>query len=126
MSDQAATISGLESFLRLTSLREKAISTNMANVDTPGYHTQDIDFQAEFNRAISTPQGDGENGGMMQLEPAAREVPGLMERADGNNVDLDREARLLAENSLRFNLTSSLMKAQLSMVKNAISGEGGG
>jgi flagellar basal-body rod protein FlgB len=120
MSDQAATISGLESFLRLTSLREKAISTNMANVDTPGYHTQDIDFQAEFNRAISTPQGDGENGGMMQLEPAAREVPGLMERADGNNVDLDREAMAMSQVQLQYQLGIQLIRSQFHTLLSAI------
>jgi flagellar basal body rod protein FlgB len=35
-------------------------------------------------------------------------------------VDLDREARLLAENAMRFNLASSLMRTQIRMVKEAI------
>jgi flagellar basal-body rod protein FlgB len=39
---------------------------------------------------------------------------------DGNNVSLDREARLLAENALRFNLATSLIKEQIRMVKEAI------
>ena len=39
---------------------------------------------------------------------------------DGNNVSLDREARLLAENALRFNLATSLIKGQIRMVKEAI------
>jgi flagellar basal body rod protein FlgB len=33
---------------------------------------------------------------------------------------MDREARLLAENALRFNLASNLMRAELRMLKNAI------
>ena len=63
----------------------------------------------------------------MRAEPPNTvEVAGLEVKNDGNNVNLDREARLLAENSLRFNLASNLMKAQLSMMKNAISGGSSG
>ena len=43
---------------------------------------------------------------------------------DGNNVDLDREARLLAENALRFSVASNLLRSQLKTVRMAI--EGGG
>jgi flagellar basal-body rod protein FlgB len=39
---------------------------------------------------------------------------------DGNNVSLDREARMLAENAMRFNLASSLIKERVRMVKEAI------
>ena len=39
---------------------------------------------------------------------------------DGNNVSLDRESRLLAENAMRFNLVTNLMKNELRMVKSAI------
>jgi flagellar basal-body rod protein FlgB len=39
---------------------------------------------------------------------------------DGNNVDLDRESRLLAENALRFSVASSLMKSQIQTVRSAI------
>jgi len=98
----------------LLSARQKLVASNIANADTPGYHTKDINFEQEFHSLIA--------GG----SPNTIEVTGLEVKHDGNNVDLDREARLLSENSLRFNLASNLMKAQLTMVKNAISGEGGG
>jgi flagellar basal-body rod protein FlgB len=51
-------------------------------------------------------------------------VPGLRVKNDGNNVDLDREARLLAENALRFSVASNLLRSQLKTVRMAI--EGGG
>ena len=41
---------------------------------------------------------------------APSEVQGLRVKNDGNNVSLDREARLLAENALRFQIASSLMR----------------
>jgi flagellar basal-body rod protein FlgB len=46
----APLLSTLESYLKLTTSREQAISANMANIDTPGYHTRDIDFEGESIR----------------------------------------------------------------------------
>ena len=91
----------------LLSARQKLVASNVANADTPGYRTQDIDFQSEFLNAT---------GGA----PRATEVPGLPVQNDGNNVSLDREARLLAENALRFQVASQLMKSEIRVVRSAI------
>src|SRR5208283_5442066 len=89
----------LERYMDLLSARQKLVASNIANADTPGYHTRDIDFQSEFQSSLAgTPQ--------------TVEVTGLEMKNDGNNVNLDRESRLLAENALRFNVASSLMKIQ--------------
>ena len=92
----------------LLSARQKLVASNIANVDTPGYKTKDIDFQFEY---ISLVHGGAPN----VIEP-----PGLASKSDENNVSMDREARLLAENALRFNVASNLMKTQLKMVESAI------
>ena len=97
----------LERYMDLLSARQKLVATNIANADTPGYRTQDIDFQSEFLNAA---------GGA----PRAMEVNELPVKNDGNNVSLDREARLLAENALRFQVASQLMKSQLTIVRTAI------
>jgi flagellar basal-body rod protein FlgB len=97
----------LERYMDLLSTRQKLVASNIANADTPGYHTQDIDFQSEFLNAM---------GGT----PRTTEVNGLPVKNDGNNVSLDREARLLAENALRFQVASQLMKSQLRVVRSAI------
>ena len=46
-------MSMLENYLKLASSREQSISANMANVDTPGYRTRDINFESEFNKVMS-------------------------------------------------------------------------
>ena len=97
----------------LLSTREKLVASNIANADTPGYKTKDIDFQFEY---MSLPEGGA---------PTVVQPEGLVTRNDGNNVNMDSQARLLAENALRFSLASNLMKAQLQMVRAAIqSGSG--
>lgn len=92
----------------LLSARQKLVTSNIANADTPGYKDKDIDFQFEF---LSMAQGG---------KPNVVETPGLTVRNDGNNVNMDREARLLAENALRFNFASALMKSQLKLMTDAI------
>lgn len=98
----------LQKYMDVVSLRQKLVASNIANADTPGYKTQDVDFQAAFDAALT--------GGKAQ----PGEVSGLAVKNDGNNVDLDREARLLAENALRFNIASNLMRTQLQQIREAI------
>ena len=97
----------LERYMDLLSARQKLVASNIANADTPGYRTRDIDFQAEFQSAIGS-------------SPSVIEVAGLPVKNDGNSVDLDREARLLSENALRFQLASSLLRSQIRIVRSAI------
>jgi flagellar basal-body rod protein FlgB len=98
----------LEKFMDLISLRQKLVASNIANADTPGYKTQDLNFGDAFQSVLN---GD---------TPRPSLVAGLETKNDGNNVDLDREARLLAENAMRFSVASTLMKSSLQQVKEAI------
>jgi flagellar basal-body rod protein FlgB len=100
----------LERYMDLLSTRQKLVAANIANADTPGYKAQDIDFQFEF---MSLAKGQ---------QPQVINAEGLKEKPDGNNVDLDREARLLAENQMRFNLASVLVKGEFKTVQEAIQG----
>jgi flagellar basal-body rod protein FlgB len=97
-----------ERYMTLLSERQKLVASNIANADTPGYQTQDIDFRSEFESA-----SEGES-------PAVIEPEGLASKADGNNVNLDREARLLSENALRFSIASNFARSELSTLKTAI------
>ena len=101
------TAGQLQRYMDLLSARQKLVATNIANAETPGYRTQDIDFQSEFESAIG--------GSPRLLQP-----DGLAAKNDGNNVSLDREARLLSENAMRFSIASNLMRLQLQTVKEAI------
>ena|SRR5437879_1437634 len=102
----------LERYLDLLSARQKLVASNIANADTPGYKTQDVDFQFEFMSLTGQ-------------QPQTVEAQGLKEKPDGNNVSLDREARLLAENAMRFNVASTLLRGKLKTVQEAIQGGSG-
>lgn len=92
----------------LLATRQKLVAANVANLDTPGYQTKDLDFQFEF---LSLQQG---------ATPNVVEPVGLPNKADGNNVNLDREARLLSENALRFNVASNLLRNEIRTMRKAI------
>jgi flagellar basal-body rod protein FlgB len=101
-------------YLDLLATRQKLVASNLANLDTPGYETKDLDFQFEY-MSLS---------GGAQPQPVA--VPGLPVKSDGNNVSLDRESRLLAENTLRFNVAAQLLRGELRTMQKAIEeGRGG-
>lgn len=98
----------IERYMDLLSTRQRLVASNIANNDTPGYRTRDIDFHFEF---MSQVEG---------LQPNVVEVGGLQVKNDGNNVSMDREARLLSENAIRFSVASSLLRSQFKAVRTAI------
>jgi len=99
----------LERYMDLLSARQKLVTSNIANMDTPGYQTVDFDFQSEFQNAL---------GGL--AAPHAEAVQGLPTKNDGNNVSLDRESRLLSENALRFQAAAGMLRSQIQIMRSAI------
>ena len=91
----------------LLSVRQKLVASNIANAGTPGYKTRDVNFEQELQSA-------------MPSLPGIEEVEGLKTKNDGNNVSIDREARLLSENALRFSVAGQLLKSQIKAIKSAI------
>lgn len=104
---------GLERVLDLGAFRHQLIASNLANVDTPGYRTQDIrPFAGELQQAMS--------GEEPLFTPVAREMRGLLERPDGNNVSVERESLLLAQNQLRFQVAVQFLRAEFRRLSEAI------
>ena len=97
-----------EHYLDLLSARQKLVASNLANAETPGYVTKDIDFQREF---LTLAKGG---------TAAVQEPEGLEFRNDGNNVSMERETRLLAENALRFQLISLMVRGQFRAIRSAL------
>jgi flagellar basal-body rod protein FlgB len=113
MSTTTPIMQLLQGYLKVTSDRQQMIASNIANVDTPGYHTKDINFQSAM-RQVSDENNDA------QLMPASSEVEGLPERPDGNNVNVDRESLLLGEAQLQYQMGVQLIKAEFHRLLIAI------
>ena len=123
MTHNQSSLGLLESYLKLTATREKIISSNMANVDTPGYRSRDISFESELNRSMSAGSILATDGNeTRQLLPVVRQTQGLLERPDGNNVSLEREGLEMAETQLRYQLGIQFVKHHFHQTLNAIQG----
>lgn len=115
---------GLERVLDLSAFRHQVIATNLANVDTPGYRTRDLrPFAGEIEQAMA-----GEESSLafatQSFTPIAHEIRGLLERPDGNNVSVERESLLLAQNQLRFQVAVAFLKSEFHTMSSAINGGG--
>jgi len=104
----------LQGYLQVTTDRQQIVAANMANVDTPGYQTRDVNFQQAMEQVMN-PGDDGP-----QLAPASLNVEGLPERPDGNNVNIDRESMVLSETQLQYQLGVQLIKEQFHELLTAI------
>lgn len=105
--------------------RHELISNNIANVNTPDYKRKDIRFETELKHAFVTSDEDSVDARVKHLdldtlEPEVyTDYAELSYRYDGNNVDIDTENALLAENEIKYNgIIDSINKdfANLQMV----------
>src|SRR5438874_13102744 len=80
----------LEAAMRGSMMRQTLLGNNLANVDTPGYQRQDVNFQAALNAAIESRQPLDQLG--FQAVTDQQTV-----RADGNGVNPEQESANIAE-----------------------------
>ncbi len=106
----------LGKFLDLTSDQMKLTAGNVANVDTPGYKTQGMNFDAAFAEAMKGLDEQSAAGVQVQ----ASDVEGLVARPDGNNVSIDRESMQLAKEQLQFRTGVELLKREYARTMDAI------
>lgn len=89
-------------------LRNQAISNNIANVDTPGYKRQDVAFESVLKKALGSSRYetmDAKVGNIKtsQLSPKVyTDYENFSYRLDKNNVDIENENVMLAENQLKY------------------------
>lgn len=117
----------MERFLNTSVQRQSLLSSNLANVDTPGYRTVDVDFQHELESAsasaahsltlTSSTHLAGHSGGSAATPV---QVEDLTFRNDMNNVNVDREMAQLSINALKFSMVAQLLGGKFRMLKAAI------
>lgn len=107
--------------LDMTAVRAEAISSNIANLEKPGYKRIDVapTFQAELNRAIAS----GDTSKMSGMQPQLSvDTTALAGNKDGNTVQLESELINLSQNTLAHTLETQLVSSSLSQLRSAITG----
>lgn len=89
-------------------LRNEAISNNIANVDTPGYKRQDVAFESVLQKALGNNRYQSTDSKVAEAKTKDLSVRTYTDyssysyRLDGNNVDIENENVMLAENQLKY------------------------
>ena len=106
--------------------RNEAISNNIANVDTPGYKRQDVAFEAVLQQALGNYRYESmfvkvANVDLSRLRGRAYlDYANYSYRLDGNNVDIENENVMLAENQLKYQGLISSINQEFTNLKTVM------
>ena len=101
--------------IEASEMRQRVIANNLTNVTTPNYRRLDVEFEAQLAEELQ-----GRSFG--PASPQIVETPGLTTKADGNNVDVDREIGQLNKNAMLQQTYVQLLGSHLERMRLAIEG----
>ena len=106
--------------------RNEAISNNTANVDPPGYKRQDVAFESVLQQALGNNRYESmddkvANVNLSRLRGRAYvDYANYSYRLDGNNVDIENENVMLAENQLKYQGLISSINQEFTNLKTVM------
>ena len=107
--------------LDVTALRQEAIASNIANVETPHYKRMDVApaFAAELKQALES----NDHARLATSQPQlATDGSAVAQRKDGNTVDLESELMRMNQNFLEHQLETQLISGSMLKLRLAITG----
>ena len=107
--------------LDATMLRQEAIASNLANVETPNYKR--IDLDPSFSSTLASAIKSGDTTTVRGLEPVLLpDASAVAMTPDGNNVQLEKEMMALNQNTLSHAVESHFLNGTLLKLRLAITG----
>jgi flagellar basal-body rod protein FlgB len=109
--------------------RQKVISSNIANINTPGYKTKELVFEDELNNSINNSlqlkatnsrHMTNINSSQVNSNPKLTEVTNLEEQNDGNNVNLDTQMGEMSKNKILFDAIQSSIKRDSKLFRSVV------
>ena len=118
-----------ENALQLRALRNRIISSNIANADTPGYKARDIDFQGAFESAKAgtlrlsrtNPQHQATATNTASQTAVKYRIPS-QPTLDGNTVETDVEQAAYAENAIQYRASLTFLNGAIQSLRYALKG----
>ncbi len=118
----------LEQAVSASSLRQKVISNNIANVNTPLYKKSEVSFESMLQSAVGNDKLPMMKTNKRHLPlqkdgiptPEVHVISNTSMRTDGNNVDIDVEMADLAKNNIYYNAVVQQLSGYFSGIKSAI------
>ena len=116
MSKTNNIIDFIEAGLRAEQLRQKAIASNIANLQTPQYRTVNVRFEQLLSKAINS-QGQVD---FDKLQPQLYHPENTKIKANGNDVSLENEIGKMVQNSLKHDTYVKLLRKKYKQIEMAI------
>lgn len=119
----------LNTAMNAADLRQKAISNNVANVNTPGFKVERVSFEEKLKNALSADgieltRTNGKHlsisGQKEDLTPEVYRKTNTSVKENGNNVDLDVEMSEKSVNELYYNALTRQVNHELSQLNYVI------
>ena len=114
------SIAALIKTLDGAALRHRALADNIANTETPGFTRSDVAFHERLRSAVERARAEGSAEPVEAVEAQIAADRNSPARADGNNVDIEREMAELAKNTLEYESAAHALAIKLAMIRTAI------
>lgn len=125
--------------LQVADLRQQVYANNIANMNTPGYKREDVQFESVLQNVMSGngPSSSlgkqsipiGQSGpanynwsALLSVRPTVTVPQGGIVSNNGNNVDVEAEMSDLAENQIRYQALVSDLTNRIARLNTAIGG----
>jgi flagellar basal-body rod protein FlgB len=108
--------------LDAVALRQEAIASNIANLETPGYKRLDIStsFQSELQKACAS----GDSSQLTSLTPRLEvDANAMANSKDGNSVNLENEMTQLNQNAVLHSFETQVISGKIALLRLAITGK---
>jgi flagellar basal-body rod protein FlgB len=117
-------ISEVAEHMNYRTYRQEVISSNIANVDTPGYKAKETLFESELDSRIKLTSTNQQHLKKSPTQGLYRTVDDPFERIgnDSNTVDIDREMMKLNQNQILYTASADIIAAKLDELKTTIGG----
>lgn len=122
----------LEKSMDVYSLRQKVLSNNIANAMTPGFRAQKVSFEEEYKKSLDPNRVRGSRTdskhlplgtkSFNQIKPVVEYKNDPLNDTGLNNVDIDKEMAEMAENTLRYEMSTKLINKRYMNLKSSIRG----
>ena len=122
------TVNVLEQGLNYSSLKSKAISQNIANVDTPNYKAKHVSFKSVLDQAqAASDQSFKTDSRHFEFKETNRNAIQITSKnanynSAGNSVDMDSEMSDLATNQIYYNALIERLNGNFNTLKSVIQG----
>lgn len=111
----------LEQGLDAVWYKQKVINQNIANSDTPGYKTKNVDFKAVLKDKCKYPQYHKyDKQPELKVEVRESTEEGTNQQLDGNNVNVQEEMMKLADTQLHYDTLANQISNEFTMLRTAI------